>query len=141
VDFNDRTFLNQRGILHTVYPPFLVPERFATIGDGTANTLLIGEHHVPDTQPREGSFWACPVYGYTVSEVHPNGWTLMNNRYDACWAAFPMWKCHRSWGAWHPGGLNFALGDGSVRFISLTVNADMLAGMATIAGGEVAQLP
>jgi prepilin-type processing-associated H-X9-DG protein len=41
----------------------------------------------------------------------------------------------------HPGGMNILLCDGSVRFVSFNVDINLLAALATIAGGEVAQLP
>ncbi len=50
-------------------------------------------------------------------------------------------ECSRSFGVYHPGGLNFALADGSVRFVSENVNLEVLAGMASMAGAEVVQLP
>ena len=43
--------------------------------------------------------------------------------------------------SFHPGGLQFALCDGSVRFVSKSVDMNLLADTASIAGSEVAQLP
>jgi prepilin-type processing-associated H-X9-DG protein len=40
----------------------------------------------------------------------------------------------------HPGGANFALADGSVRFLPYAAN-DVLPALATRAGGEVAAVP
>ncbi|HUP77277.1 MAG TPA: DUF1559 domain-containing protein, partial [Pirellula sp.] len=37
----------------------------------------------------------------------------------------------------HTGGGNFGLGDGSVRFISDSVDRDSYRGMSTVSGGEV----
>ena len=39
--------------------------------------------------------------------------------------------------SWHPGGCNFALGDGSVQFISQNVAPAVLMALATRAGGEM----
>jgi prepilin-type N-terminal cleavage/methylation domain-containing protein/prepilin-type processing-associated H-X9-DG protein len=39
--------------------------------------------------------------------------------------------------SYHPGGVNVLFGDGSVRFIKNTVNANTWRGLGTIAGGEV----
>ncbi|MBQ1337285.1 MAG: DUF1559 domain-containing protein, partial [Thermoguttaceae bacterium] len=41
----------------------------------------------------------------------------------------------RGWGAYHSGGLNFSLMDGSVRFISTTVEPGILAGYAAVSDG------
>ena len=44
-------------------------------------------------------------------------------------------------GSHHPGGANFALADGSVRFVPETIDFTVLGDLATIAGGEVTQAP
>jgi len=37
----------------------------------------------------------------------------------------------------HPGGCNFLFGDGSIRFVKETINAQVFSNLATRAGGEV----
>ena len=44
------------------------------------------------------------------------------------------------WGSFHPDGLQFSMCDGSVHFVSLDVDMNLLADMASIGGGEVAHL-
>jgi prepilin-type processing-associated H-X9-DG protein len=41
----------------------------------------------------------------------------------------------------HPGGAQFALADGSVRFISESIQLGMYRALSTIQAGEVVQLP
>lgn len=41
----------------------------------------------------------------------------------------------------HDGGLHFLLCDGSVRFLSTSIDPRLFADLATIDGGEVAALP
>ena len=41
----------------------------------------------------------------------------------------------------HPGGVQFAMGDGRVRFLSENLNQDVYQWLSTIAGGEAAQAP
>ena len=61
--------------------------------------------------------------------------------YDACCAVggdgsdFP---CRRGWGSPHPGGLNFILCDGSGTFVNTSIDMNLFAELATIAGGETA---
>ncbi|NOY43612.1 MAG: DUF1559 domain-containing protein, partial [Planctomycetes bacterium] len=45
--------------------------------------------------------------------------------------------CKRAWGALHPGGLYYSFGDGSVRFIQTSIDMQIFAGMATMAGEEL----
>jgi prepilin-type N-terminal cleavage/methylation domain-containing protein len=44
-------------------------------------------------------------------------------------------------GSYHPGGAQFALTDGSVRFVTETINMTIYRGLATRAGGEVVSFP
>jgi prepilin-type processing-associated H-X9-DG protein len=48
-----------------------------------------------------------------------------------------------NFGSGHPGGANFTMADGSVRFLTLTGNTDLtlLNALSTRAKGEVAELP
>ena len=48
--------------------------------------------------------------------------------------------CKRSFGSHHTGGANFVFCDGSVKFIRYSVDINLLAFMATIAGGELADV-
>jgi prepilin-type N-terminal cleavage/methylation domain-containing protein len=125
------------------------PERFASIIDGTANTLLVGEYTntgatvagVNGDTPtsNRATFWAYTYASYNQSSVTTESRVLTNN-FAKC-AVSPGQggdnPCKRSFGSGHSVGMNFVLCDGSVRFVSYSVDVNMLAGMATIAGGEV----
>ena len=43
--------------------------------------------------------------------------------------------------SYHPGGVLFGMGDGSVRFVSYNTDYNILVAIATRDGGESAQLP
>ena len=94
------------------------------IFDGTSNTLLVGED-LPDA-----NIWL--------------SWPYANNAYGTC--AIPPnvfkfaptdWPNTWSFRSWHPGGLNFALCDGSVRWIDDRVELRVYRALGTINGGEI----
>jgi hypothetical protein len=120
------------------------PERINSITDGTSNTLLIGEY-ATKTHPSRRTFWAYAYTSYNQSVVtFAQSRTLIAD-FDLCTSTAPGGsnQCKRSWGSMHTAGqLNFALCDGSVRSISPSVDmVTVLPALATIAGGEVVNLP
>jgi prepilin-type processing-associated H-X9-DG protein len=115
------------------------PERMGNISDGTSNTLFIGEYYNTDVS-RRATFWAYTYASYNQSSVTSES-RILGESYNKC-AQTPGQgsdnPCKRGFGAFHDGGVNFAMCDGSVRWISYSVDINLLAAMATIAGGEVA---
>jgi prepilin-type N-terminal cleavage/methylation domain-containing protein/prepilin-type processing-associated H-X9-DG protein len=123
------------------------PERFANITDGLSNTIMVGEFTVTDVT-RRGTFW-----GYTYASYNQSSFLtesrILNNSYNKCWKPDGVHDggqgednpCKRGWGSMHPAGMNVLLCDGSVRFLSFNIAIEVLADMATIAGGEPTQLP
>jgi len=55
-----------------------------------------------------------PVYNAFTTVLPPNSPTCLNSQNEADWGIFPPTSAH-------PGGVNAALGDGSVRFVSETI--------------------
>jgi prepilin-type processing-associated H-X9-DG protein len=121
--------------------------RIADITDGTSNTLFFGErlHKDPVYQniaTLGGWAWA----NYSASQDYlfstpvpinyqiPAGTTLTTALSDLRACAF---------GSAHSGGANFAMADGSVRFLTLTGNTDLplLQALSTRAGNEPVSLP
>ncbi len=123
------------------------PTRFADVVDGLSNTVFAGEHHplvsdktwvgvVPGAE-------VCPTPQFAFSYCEPAG-TLVNVHSGP--AASEGYVIHPpnnplahvdAMYAQHPGGCNVLLGDGSVRFVSETINQLTWAALATRAGGEV----
>lgn len=130
------------------------PVRMADVTDGTSNTFLLGERgHVDrvfDTLAADnGGQQVIGQYGLwhgagglAIVDVTMTTLAPLNYRADAD----QVWNtsaCLRTsaFGSLHPGGANFALVDGSVRFISETVDMTVYRALSTRAGGEVAQVP
>ena len=144
-----------------------VPNRGKTISgikDGTSNTLAFGENSKTDRRNYVGrrSGWAIGLVtdrfhgagtlldGIPVRGVLPNGRTVnvgiqsnsstitpteinQPGALDGTTALFN----NSSFASNHPTGSQFALADGSARFLSQTIDPYVLAAVCTIDGGEV----
>ena len=134
--------LQWRGAMHVVGILGFRPERFTDITDGLSHTLMVGES-TTRTDPSFRTLWAYSFEHYSLSAATPQSRILMGD-YDACTAQggsgidFP---CRRGWGSPHSGGLNFILCDGSGTFLSTSIDMNLFADLATIAGGETSNLP
>jgi prepilin-type N-terminal cleavage/methylation domain-containing protein len=131
-----------KGVLHTVGTGNLRAEKIANIIDGTANTLAVGEY-VTRTHSNRGTFWAYAYTSYNASNAVPEARTLIPD-YDKCVlinGAGGSNACKRSWGSLHPGGMQFALCDGSARFLASTIDMPVWVAIATIGGSEPLQVP
>ena len=123
----------------------------AMITDGTSNSILMGEcagrediyrgrtkmannfNSSPKIRARGGA-WATTDNGYEIGQR--KGWDTIgtipgpvrinnSNEWGHCFYSF------------HPGGANFLLADGSVRFLGETTELYILATLVSRAGGEV----
>ena len=117
--------------------------------DGTSNTLFFGErfHRDPLYQAIETlGGWAWANYNgsqdYILSTPVPVNYTIpAGSPTPPPFALTDLRVC--AYGSAHPGGANFALVDGSVRFLSLVSNSDLplLQALSTRSNGETLQLP
>ena len=57
-----------------------------------------------------------------------------NSEFPDCYSRYAAYKGARSR---HPGGVNGCLGDGSVRFVSETIDLTVWRSLASVCGGEV----
>ena len=108
------------------------PLRLEHITDGTSQTFLIGED-VPAYN--RWTTWAYADNAYGTCAIPPNA-TERDGR------PFPTDQWGNLWAfrSRHPGGLQFALADGSVRFVSQSIPLQVYRALATINGGETASL-
>jgi prepilin-type processing-associated H-X9-DG protein len=122
----------------------------AQVLDGTSNTLLLGED-----SPNQSVFlaWA-GGNGIYATSILPINWktNLKDGQVDSNGEVCGLPQsygvpnhvhCYLNWSyalgykSYHPGGANFAMADGSVRFIKQTVYAKILTALSTRDKGEV----
>jgi prepilin-type processing-associated H-X9-DG protein len=123
--------------------------RIEDISDGTSNTLLFGERYHRDPQfdrlrpqylPNTGPLAAWGKWasvGKGQAHVTLSTPVRINFLVPADVAYSDMENRVCAFGSGHPRGANFALADGSVRFLSDSTALLVLQGLSTIAGNEV----
>jgi len=127
--------------------------------DGTSNTLYVGETGRYVNEPVSTlNFWnrggyafgddiggvRMQIIAYTVPQINarPTGVSPPYLSDPFNWwnyTLYPQSKNEGSFGfrSYHPGGANFLLGDGTVKFVKQTINLLVYQGLGTRAGGEV----
>jgi prepilin-type N-terminal cleavage/methylation domain-containing protein/prepilin-type processing-associated H-X9-DG protein len=133
--------------------------RMAQVTDGASHTLLFGErsHEDPeyDELPTvvEAGMGPLAAWGAWCSASHEFGSQAdvllgsivpINYRVvpDSGTANWDMIDGRLSaFGSGHPGGANFALADGSARFVSDNIPLEQLQALTTRAGGEAVEVP
>ncbi len=132
--------------------PVLIPQwsittpiRIQQIRDGTSKTVLVAEKShlaVSAEARRRRTFWAYTYTSYQRSLTFLQTRSIIND-YDRCLQVpgdFGSDPCKRSWGSLHAGGFNAALCDGSVQFVSESVDIFLFGALSTIAGRETSSL-
>lgn len=117
---------------------------FSSVSDGSSNTLLVGEtaYNLPDYKFSSGEFVGRPRYSFTYwCNPFPGSTTCTTNfafnpRDLADDDIFdPNWV--RSFRSDHVGGVQFVFGDGSVHFLSDSIDGQLLDNLASREDGEV----
>jgi prepilin-type processing-associated H-X9-DG protein len=120
------------------------PPTIASVTDGSSNTIMAGE--VIPSAAADSNFWY--FNGAYAGTTVPLGWNA--NTYPAAAPnCLGQWQnstapngCRFSAAAkgfvsMHPGGANFLLGDGSVRFLKNSISLFTYCALGSKAGGEV----
>lgn len=112
------------------------------ISDGTSNTLMVGE---AIGNYSRWNWWWCSNATTGTTSIPLNAKPACGSYYPATMskkagliACKDDWTNNYSFASEHTGGGNFTLADGSVRFVSDSIDRDIYRGMATISGGEIA---
>jgi prepilin-type N-terminal cleavage/methylation domain-containing protein len=121
------------------------------VTDGLSNTLFIGEATNRTSKSRRKNlaaatlmrrtFWAYTYTSYNKSCVFPQSRTMLVD-YGRCVEVRGPGgdnPCKRAWGSLHSEGLHFCYGDGSVRFLNSSIDMQIFAALATMAGDELVE--
>lgn len=117
------------------------------VWDGMSDTLAVGEFVHSDRDPAS-SFNGMPgnVRPWILGATEPTGTYAfkvvehsLNARVDRVADEAPF--NHLPFGSKHPGGANFAVADGSVRFLPDSLDLATFKALATASGGEAVNLP
>jgi prepilin-type N-terminal cleavage/methylation domain-containing protein/prepilin-type processing-associated H-X9-DG protein len=127
----------------------------ADVTDGSSNTLLFGERYHRDPMfdslqplvwPGISHFaqvgrWADVADARVMAQVTLSAPVRINYQVPAEGDFNALQDRIGAFGSGHPGGANFALADGSVRFLRDSTPQSMLVALSTRAGEEVVTLP
>jgi prepilin-type processing-associated H-X9-DG protein len=143
--------------------PKNVKSRLAEVIDGTSNTVAFAESAGRPSVYRKGGRlfggstltnrvnaggWCRPASDFSIDGSSQDGSVIpgpcplnCTNGEDIGTQTFP-YPYYGSEGSgeaygFHPGGCNFLIGDGSVRFLKETISMRVFAGLITRGGGEI----
>jgi prepilin-type N-terminal cleavage/methylation domain-containing protein/prepilin-type processing-associated H-X9-DG protein len=114
----------------------------ARVTDGSSNSIMVGE--VLPQQAADNNLYC--LNGGTAGVTIPMNWTTSGvpGQYPGCTTTYGnnIWGCRFSYASkgfksFHPGGVNFLFGDGSVKFLKNSINRITYCGLGSTGGGEV----
>lgn len=106
--------------------------RFADVRDGSSNTLLVGE--ISWINEITGTRYRSWVRGCDTAPVCAGARNVTNAINSPSIALFN----DIAFGSMHPGGANFIMGDGSLRFLREDINLALYRSLASRDGREAA---
>jgi prepilin-type N-terminal cleavage/methylation domain-containing protein len=107
--------------------------KLSDVKDGLSHTFLVGED-VPDMN--RWCSWPYASHAYGTCAIPPNNKKPNGTDFN------PLdWYNTHSFRSSHPGGLQFAMGDGSVHFITNDIDLKVYRALATSRGNEPVELP
>jgi hypothetical protein len=132
--------------------------KMTQVTDGTSNTVIVGEvtaNNDPVSFAYTGSNPAQNFYGAKESNRFPiwpggnpqqQGQGAQHNYFRVMDVAYPLnlktgANASRCFGSQHTGGGNFALADGTVRFLNSSINTVTYRALGTRNGNEAASIP
>jgi prepilin-type processing-associated H-X9-DG protein len=117
------------------------PKTITHITDGSSNTFMIGEDLFDPAVPGNLRYGKGFAWAHTVETMLTCA-TPLNAR-QSNGQEFPKddWANRHGFKSRHPGGAQFAMCDGSGRFVANTIPLGLYRALATISGGEVASPP
>ncbi len=138
--------------------------RMATVRDGTSNTILLGELLPEESEFQrynDGKGWVGGNYVAQGQTIQPINWHIdpvpADTPWPSPWACSScdaitnpsgdpnhcMWNWAVTWGfkSNHPGGVNFAMADGSVHFISESIDHKLYQCLGCRHDGQPVTLP
>lgn len=109
--------------------------KFRDVTDGLSSTIMLGEviGALCITQNFGTQSWAT-----TAHPINFMNRSLIDNRPTQ---GNPRWDESITFRSFHPGGAQFAMGDGSVRFLGETIDGITYRALGSRAGGEVVSIP
>ncbi len=131
---------DRRGLFFSMGQPGLVPQKMKQVTDGTSNTVMVGEFHwLGKSEPAWPARWAITQRWHNKAEALADP-LLRSTDVDLCLANMttaPLWACNRAFGSAHAGdGGNWLKIDGSVSFVTWSLDGNVYEALATISGAD-----
>lgn len=121
------------GVVDSIQRDWADKVAMADVVDGTSNTLMIGESHVPQAQNLTTPYNGPAYFGRHLTNfcrIAGPGVPLAHSPQDQRGSVY-------SFGSAHPGIVQFALADGSVRAVSTSISTRLLGDLSNRHDGRV----